>query len=132
MTTKKTKSKGQKLNTKHSKAGASILKSLNEAMRWAAGEDVPGVKAHQVRIPSELDVKAIRTRLGMSQNEFAHSFGFSASTLRNWEQGTRKPETTARILLTIIERAPAIVQRVLNTPPRSRRKGNAPLQVPKK
>jgi len=100
--------------TKFNKTESSILKSLNEAVRWAAGEDVPGVKVTQVRVPAKLDVKAIRSRLGMSQIEFAHSFGFSASTLRNWEQGTRKPETTARILLTIIGRAPAIVQRVLN------------------
>jgi putative transcriptional regulator len=96
------------------KTEASILKSLNEAVRWASGEKVPGVKTHQVQVPAKLDVKAIRTRLGMSQIQFAHSFGFSASTLRNWEQGTRKPETTARILLTIIGRAPSIVQRVLN------------------
>ncbi len=95
------------------KTEASILKSLNEATRWAAGENVPGVKTRRIQVPSKLNVKAIRARLGMSQNEFAQSFGFSASTLRNWEQGTRKPETTARILLTIIERAPAIVQRVL-------------------
>jgi len=115
MTTKRTTAKaGRKTTAKHSKAGASILKSLNEAVRWASGEKVPGVKVHQVQVPAELDVKAIRTRLGMSQIQFAHNFGFSASTLRNWEQGTRKPETTARILLTIIERAPAIVQRILN------------------
>jgi len=115
MTTKKTKIKaGRKSTAKHSKAGASILKSLNEAVQWASGENVLGIKMHRVQVPAKLDVKSIRTRLGMSQNEFAHNFGFSASTLRNWEQGTRKPETTARILLTIIERAPGIVQRVLN------------------
>ena len=111
---KKTAKTSRKASPKYSKAGASILKSLNEAVRWAAGEDVPGVKVSYVRVPNKLDVKAIRSRLGMSQTKFASSFGFSASTLRNWEQGTRKPETTARILLTIIERAPAIVQRVLN------------------
>jgi putative transcriptional regulator len=115
MTAKKTAvGKDRKAEPKLSKAGASILKSLNEAVRWAKGEDVPGVKVSYVRVPAKLDVKAIRARLGMSQIEFANSFGFSASTLRNWEQGTRKPETTARILLTIIGRAPEIVQRVLN------------------
>jgi putative transcriptional regulator len=103
------------MTKKHfNKTEKSILKSLNQALRWADGEKVPGVQMHQVQIPAELDVKAIRKRLGMSQNEFARNFGFSASTLRNWEQGTRKPETTARILLTIIQRVPAIVQHVLN------------------
>ena len=115
MTTKKTAAKTKRASKpKYSKAGTRILKSLNEAVRWAKGEDILGVKVSYVRVPNKLDVKAIRTRLGMSQTKFANSFGFSASTLRNWEQGTRKPETTARILLTIIERAPAIVQKVLN------------------
>jgi len=115
MTVKRTAIKTiRKTAPKHSKAGASILKSLNEAVRWAGGEKIAGVKVHQVHVPMQLDVKAIRTRLGMSQIAFANSFGFSASTLRNWEQGVRKPETTARILLTIIGRAPAVVQSVLN------------------
>ncbi len=105
------KPKGRKVSVKHSKAGASILKSLNEAVRWAAGEDVPGVRV--IHVPRPPDVKAIRKRMGMSQSEFAQRFGFSASTLRNWEQGTRRPETTARILLAIIEREPAVVRRVL-------------------
>ena len=96
------------------KTESGILKSLNEAVRWAKGEDVPGVRVTHYHAPEKLDVKAIRSRLGMSQIEFANSFGFSASTLRNWEQGTRKPETTARILLTIIGRAPGIVQSVLD------------------
>ena len=95
------------------KTESSILKSLNEAVRWASGEDVPGVKVTHVRVPARLDVKSIRKRLGMSQTEFARHFGFSASTLRNWEQGTRRPETTARILLTIIKHEPGIVRRVL-------------------
>jgi putative transcriptional regulator len=98
----------------YNKTERSILKSLNEAVRWAGGEKVPGVKAQRVHVPGKLDVRAVRKRLGMSQIEFANNFGFPASTLRNWEQGTRKPETTARILLTIIERAPAIVQSVLS------------------
>jgi putative transcriptional regulator len=36
-----------------------------------------------------LDVRAIRTRLGMTQQEFAMRFGFSINTLRHWEQGLR-------------------------------------------
>jgi len=65
--------------------GTSVLKSLNEAVRWAKGEDVPGVRVCHVTVPDQLDVKAIRQRLDMSQNEFAQRFGFSPSTLRNWE-----------------------------------------------
>jgi len=93
--------------------GASILKSLDEAVQWAKGEEVPGVRVRHVKVPSPLDVKAIRKRMGMSQSEFAHRFGFSPSTLRNWEQGIRRPETTARVLLTIIDHAPDVVEEAL-------------------
>ena len=49
----------------------------------------------------------------MSQNAFADQFGISPATLRNWEQGRRQPDGLARVLLTIIDREPAAVQRVL-------------------
>jgi len=49
----------------------------------------------------------------MSQEEFATQFGISPATLRNWEQGRRHPEGPARVLLNIIEREPAAVQRAL-------------------
>jgi putative transcriptional regulator len=105
----KTAPKLKKLN----RTEASILKSLSHAVAWAKGDDVPGMRMRQVYVPADPDVKAIRQRLGLSQEEFARRFGFSASTLRNWEQGTRRPETTARILLTIIEKAPNIVEGIL-------------------
>ncbi len=40
----------------------------------------------------EIDVKAIRAKLDMTQEEFAGRFGFSINTLRDWEQGRRVPE----------------------------------------
>jgi putative transcriptional regulator len=100
---------------KFNKTEASILKSLHEAVQWAKGEEVAGMRLRQVNVPATLDVKAIRQQLSMSQTEFAECFGFSPSTLRNWEQGTRQPETTARVLLTIIARAPKVVQQVLRS-----------------
>jgi DNA-binding transcriptional regulator YiaG len=38
------------------------------------------------------DIKAIRKRLEKSQSEFALMIGVSVSTLRDWEQGRRRPE----------------------------------------
>ena len=102
-----------KIKPRFNKTEASILRGLKQAVRLAKGENVPGVRVTHVRVPRELDVKAIRARLGMSQIKFAHSFGFPPSTLQNWEQGVRYPDTTARILLSIIQHEPAIVQRVL-------------------
>jgi len=56
------------MTRKHSnKSEASILKGLKEAVRWAKGEKVPGVKVYKVRVPNSLDEKDIRKRLGMRQ-----------------------------------------------------------------
>ena len=69
-----------------------------------------------------MDVKAIRKDMGLSQGEFARQFGFSPGSVKNWEQGYRKPVGSARVLLTIIEREPKAVRRALQSDPRSSRK----------
>ena len=58
---------------------------------------------------STLDVKAIREKYGLSQTKFAKLLGVSPATLRNWEQGRRKPEGPARILLFIADKHPEAV-----------------------
>jgi putative transcriptional regulator len=60
-----------------------------------------------------VDVKAIRTRLGLSQAGFARRYGFSAAAVRDWEQQRRQPEQAARVLLLVIAAAPEVVERVL-------------------
>ncbi|HAS54202.1 MAG: hypothetical protein A2X56_03480 [Nitrospirae bacterium GWC2_57_13] len=47
------------------------------------------------------EVKKIRDQYGLSQEKFAILMGISTATLRNWEQGRRKPEGPARILLQV-------------------------------
>ncbi|HET7508933.1 MAG TPA: hypothetical protein VFJ65_01665, partial [Solirubrobacterales bacterium] len=44
-----------------------------------------------------------------SQPKFAALMGISVGTLRNWEQGRRKPEGSARVLLRVVERHPEVV-----------------------
>lgn len=59
------------------------------------------------------DVRTIRQRLGLSQQRFAARFGFSVETIRNYEQGHRKPRGAARVLLQIIAGEPDAVTRAL-------------------
>jgi DNA-binding transcriptional regulator YiaG len=66
-------------------------------------------------VPPQVDVRAIRERLGLSQARFAARFGFSAAAVRQWEQGRRKPHGPARVLLTIIAREPGAVRRALES-----------------
>jgi putative transcriptional regulator len=61
------------------------------------------------KIESGEDVAALRRFVGLTQKEFARAMGISMHTLRNWEQGRRKPEGPALALLRIAARHPKIV-----------------------
>ena len=59
------------------------------------------------------DVRALRERLGLSQEGFAERFHLSLRTIQDWEQQRRVPEGPARVLLQVIERDPQAVERAL-------------------
>ena len=94
-----------------SKVADSIRRGLKEAVAYAEGK--ADKRAYRIRVPKTINVKAIRTRLDMTQEEFAGRFGFSVNTLRHWEQGSRQPEGPTRAYLLVIERAPKAVQKAL-------------------
>lgn len=100
------------MKTKKRNIGDEIITGLKEAIRFARGEDV-GAKVHVVRVPNRIDVRLIRRKRNLSQAAFAHRYGFALSALRDWEQGRRRPERSARILLRVIEREPEAVERAL-------------------
>jgi putative transcriptional regulator len=51
----------------------------------------------------------------LSQSKFAKLLGISTSTLQNWEQGRRKPEGPAKILLNVAAKYPdAVLNTVFN------------------
>jgi len=89
----------------------SIMAGMDEALRWARGEHVPGLRVH---FPPGEDVAAIRKRTGFSQAAFARQIGVSVATLRNWEQGRRRPDGPARVLLALLAKDPGIVKRTLS------------------
>ena len=87
-----------------------MMNGLNDVEAFLAGEQ-EGFKAH---VPQEVDVKAIRNRLGMTQARFSNTFGFSLDAIKHWEGGRRTPEAPARTLLTVIDKNPAAVLTALN------------------
>jgi putative transcriptional regulator len=87
--------------------GQELIKSAREASAIARGEAEPG------RVFERADVAAIRKKLNLSQNKFAERFGLSASTVRDWEQGRRQPDTSANNYLLVIKYAPDVVERIL-------------------
>ena len=94
-----------------SKVGKSIIRGLEQALAFAEGRAKKGT--YVVHIPAEIDVRAIRGRLRLTQQEFAVRFGFNINTLRHWEQGRRVPEGPTRAYLLVIDREPQAVQKAL-------------------
>ncbi len=87
-----------------------MMDGLNDVEAFLAGKQ-EGFKAY---VPQEVDVKAIRNRLGMTQARFSNTFGFSLDAIKHWEGGRRTPEAPARTLLTVIDKNPAAVLTALN------------------
>ena len=63
--------------------------------------------------PAAEDVRAIRPRLGLTHAQFAARYRFSVETIRNYEQGDRRPAGPARVLLKVIASEPDAVTRAL-------------------
>lgn len=89
----------------------SIKQGLNEAAAYVKGEKIKAI-VHKF---SSVDVKKIRSNVGLSQNEFASAFGISVSTLRHWERGDRTPQGPALVLLNVVAKDPDAVLKALGT-----------------
>jgi DNA-binding transcriptional regulator YiaG len=117
------------------KRGLTLLQAKRVVTRLAKGESIAaeipivedvdvfekelkqhGVIAERRDPPDAIDVKAIRERLGLSQDEFAMRFGFDAASLRNWEQGRTEPEAAVRSFFKVIETHPETVENALGSP----------------
>ena len=62
------------------------------------------------KLRSGKDAAALRRFTGPSQQTFALALGISVRTLRNWEQGRRKPEGPALALLRVAARHPRVLR----------------------
>jgi len=60
-----------------------------------------------------MNVKELRTKLNLSQVKFSSTYKIKLSTLRNWEQGRRKPRAWALNYLLIIAAFPEKVAEVI-------------------
>ncbi len=98
------------------------VKSLTEKQIISAAKSDPDAKPltqkqlkkfKRVHPPKEVDVRAIRRKLHVSQKEFASYFGVSVRTIQEWEQHRRNPGTTARNFLKVIDKAPRAVLKAL-------------------
>jgi len=89
----------------------SIKKGMEEAIDHQKGKKT-GIKVYK---PTEVDVKKVREKTGLTQEKFAATFGISLGTLRHWERGDRAPHGPALVLLNAIGKEPATVLRILGS-----------------
>lgn len=65
------------------------------------------------RLQTVPNLKRIRARLHLTQEQFADSFQLPLGTVRDWELGRREPDTAARNFLRLIEHNPEMVKAAL-------------------
>lgn len=87
-----------------------MIASVREAGKIKRGHTAPSRRF--VFKPAQ--VRKIRTKLGLSQSEFALLIGVSVATLQNWEQGRRRPDGPARALLQVASAHPDVVKSALS------------------
>ena len=100
-----------KAQKKIDKPGTRILQGAREALALARGE--ADEKAYRIHIPATVNVRALRRKLRLSQDQFARRFGFTAARIRDWEQGRSRPDGAVRAYLLVIEREPDTVAKAL-------------------
>lgn len=83
-----------------------LLQSVRESGAYLRGDRKAVARVDRISPDS---IAAVRSRLGLSQTQFARAFGISLDTLQNWEQGRRKPTGPAKMLLRVAAKHPEAV-----------------------
>jgi putative transcriptional regulator len=88
-----------------------LKEALEEVRDYRAGRRT-GLRVTRFRPPRQVrpqEVAKIRKSLRVSQREFALLLNTSVGTVRSWEQGTRRPQSTALLLLAMAKANPAVL-----------------------
>ena len=100
------------MTTERTQVGRQVEAALGEVLAHVRGEvELP---CRIIDDPTAERILALRKRMKLSRRKFADRFGLDARAVQDWEQGRRVPDRAARVLLTVIDRAPEAVARVLS------------------
>lgn len=110
-TRKKSAGSRPRSKPRHSALGRRLITGLRQAVAHARGElELPD---YTVAVPEHIDIARVRKAMGLSQRAFARRFGLDVTAVHAWEQGRRRPDRAARILLAVIAKEPEAVRRAL-------------------
>jgi putative transcriptional regulator len=84
-----------------------ITAGLQDAIAFAEGD------VTRARVLKPVDIKALRQRIGKTQDEFSDDFKLPIGTVRDWEQHRREPDTGSKVYLAMIEADPEGVKQIL-------------------
>jgi putative transcriptional regulator len=104
--------------------GKKTLDAIHEILKYEQGLKT-NVRESNVIIDDEVDVKAIRERLGLSQPKFAQVFALPVATVQNWESRRRRPEVGARRYLRLIEASADFVAKAIRQRPKAARRSRS-------
>ncbi len=87
------------------------LKADGRIVELRDGQEFPlAPELGSAKAPAAMpEVRDLRRRARLTQQEFAAKVGVPVETIRNWEQGKRMPRGPARALLAVIAHAPDTV-----------------------
>ncbi|MAZ77394.1 MAG: transcriptional regulator [Legionellaceae bacterium] len=91
--------------------GQRLKKGLEDAIEFMKGDKSKGIE--HIVLRGEVDVRKIRQKIGLTQEQFAALYSFNLRTLQHWEQGTRQPQGPAKVLLKLIQKDPKTIERLL-------------------
>ena len=100
------------MTTERTQVGQEVEEALGEVLAHVRG--AVALPCRIVDDPAAEHILALRKRLKLSRQKFADRFGLDARAVQDWEQGRRVPDRAARVLLTVIDRDPEAVVRVLS------------------
>lgn len=94
----------------------SLIEGINEVIAYKKGEIT--LETETFSVPCvvsyiHVDAREIREKLSLTQEQFSEKYQISLATLRNWEQGSRRPRGAARVLLRLINAEPELIARLL-------------------
>lgn len=89
-----------------------IKDGLLEAIEHSKGNQKVNAKLTKF---NDIDIKALRNKLNLSQQEFAEKFYINLRTLQNWEQKIKSPTGASLVLLKVIEKNPVAVEQALHS-----------------
>lgn len=91
-----------------------LFDDLKQSLKEAKAIKARQLQASRRSTLTPIDVKAVRAKTGLSQNEFAQMIQISTRTLQNWEQKRRNPTGPAAALLKIVSAEPEVALRSLH------------------